>query len=184
MGTRGQRPVGEVVQVNVNKVCISGNLTRDCQVYEARTGTLVYNFSVAVSNRKRNRETGEWEDVPAYVDCKMFDKTGAFRWMADNLRKGMKVMVGGALDQPRWVDKETGGNRSKLEVIVHELDADWPKRQDATQGTAQHAPSAPQYAAAAPQGPQTTNYPSETQTAPQQSPTAPETGPYDEDIPF
>ena len=104
--------------MSINRVCISGNLTRDSELRQLRNGTPVLSFSVAVNDRRKNPQTGEWEDVPNYVDCTLF---GARAERLDTwLPKGRKVAVEGKLRYSSW-DTEHG-KRSKLEVIVDELE--------------------------------------------------------------
>ena len=57
--------------MSINRVVISGNLTRDGEIRATAGGTTVLTFGVAVNDRRRNA-SGEWEDVPNFVDCVMF----------------------------------------------------------------------------------------------------------------
>ena len=105
--------------MSINRVNISGNLTRDSELRSANNGTAILNFSVAVNDRRKNPQTGEWEDVPNYVDCVVFGtRATALNRM---LKKGTKVAIEGKLRWSSWEAKE-GGKRSKLEVIVDELE--------------------------------------------------------------
>jgi len=101
--------------VSINRVNISGNLTRDP---EERGGGTVLAFGVAVNDRRRNPETDEWEDVPNFIDCVVFGKRAEA--LGRILHKGMKVAVEGKL---RWSQWETDGQkRSKVEVVVDEVE--------------------------------------------------------------
>lgn len=145
--------------MSINKVEISGNLTRDAEVRQTQGGTTVISFGVAVNDRRQNPQTGQWEDVPNYVDCVLFDKNGTRQWIANALRKGFKVFVAGSLRYSSWQDRDTGKNRSKLEVVVRDIDANWPKKEQAPHG---YAPQQP------PQGYQQQGYPQQGyQQAPQ-----------------
>lgn len=113
--------MGEVGKgMSINRVTISGNLTRDAEFRALAGGTCTLAFSVAVSDRRQSRETGEWEDVPNYVDCVVFGKRA--QALDNRLPKGTKVAIEGKLRWSQWQDRETGRNRSKLEVIVGELE--------------------------------------------------------------
>ena len=104
--------------MSINRVNISGNLTRDSELRAANNVTAILNFSVAVNDRRKNA-SGEWEDVPNYVDCVVFGtRATALHRM---LKKGTKVAIEGKLRWSSWEAKE-GGKRSKLEVIVDELE--------------------------------------------------------------
>ena len=105
--------------MSINRVNISGNLTRDPELRTAHNGTAILSFGVAVNDRRRNPQTGEWEDRPNYVDCTMFgpraEKVAAY------LSKGSKVAIEGKLRYSSWQAKD-GGKRSKLDVIVDEIE--------------------------------------------------------------
>ena len=58
--------------MSINRVNITGNLTRDPELRVTAGGTQVLSFGVAVNDRRRNPQTGEWEDYPNFVDCTMF----------------------------------------------------------------------------------------------------------------
>ena len=129
--------------MSINKVMITGNLTRDPELRQTPAGTQVLNFGVAVNDRRKNQQTGEWEDYPNFVDCVVFGNRA--EPLSRFLGKGSKVAVEGRLRYSAWEDKE-GKRRSKLEVVVDDVDM----MSRGAQGTAQ-AP-APTYAASAPQG--------------------------------
>ena len=58
--------------MSINRVIISGNLTRDPELRSTQSGMDVMSFGVAVNDRRRNPQTNEWEDYPNFVDCTMF----------------------------------------------------------------------------------------------------------------
>lgn len=140
--------------MSINRVNISGNLTRDPELRVTQGGSAVLGFGVAVNDRRQNPQTGEWEDHPNFVDCTVFGNRA--NALANILRKGLKVAVEGKLRWSQWQDKATGQNRSKLEVIVSECEimtARDQQGQQAPQGYAQQPP-APQYQQQAPRAPQ------------------------------
>ena len=106
--------------MSINKVIISGNLTRDPELRETPSGFQIMSFGMAVNDRRKNNQTQEWEDYANFVECTMFGNraAGTFPY----LHKGNKVAVEGKLRWSQWVDKDTGKNRSKLEVVVDELE--------------------------------------------------------------
>ncbi len=190
--------------VSINRVNISGNLTRDPELRSTGGGTQVLSFGVAVNDRRRNQQTGEWEDVPNFVDCVVFGARA--EPLSRYLSKGSKVAIEGKLRYSSWENKE-GQRRSKLEVVVDEVEFLSPRNQGAAQGVApqQGAPS-PQYSApqqpyaAAPQPaapaaqypaqpaapaqyPAQPGYPAPAPAAPPVS-TPPAADVYDEEIPF
>ena len=58
--------------MSINRVNITGNLTRDPELRATAAGTQVLSFGIAVNDRRKNPQTGEWEDYPNYIDCTMF----------------------------------------------------------------------------------------------------------------
>lgn len=58
--------------MSINKVIISGNLTRDPELRANTSGTPILGFGVAVNDRVKNQQSGEWEDRPNFIDCAVF----------------------------------------------------------------------------------------------------------------
>lgn len=105
--------------MSMNTVAISGNVTRDPELRNTRSGSGVLNLTVAVNDRRKNPQTGEWEDVPNYVDCVLFGRRAEA--LAPILRKGTKVAIEGKLRYGQW-EAQDGTKRSKLEVAVDEIE--------------------------------------------------------------
>ncbi len=104
--------------MGINRVVISGNLTRDAQLTQSSGGTPILRLGVAVNDRRKNSRTGEWEDYPNFVDCVMFGARA--QGVSRYLTKGIKVAVEGRLRYSSW--EKDGERRSKLEVFVDELE--------------------------------------------------------------
>ena len=105
--------------MSINRVNISGNLTRDPDLRATASGSQVLSFGVAVNDRAKNPQTGEWEDRPNFVDCVVFGRRAES--LANLLSKGMKVAIEGKLRYSSWETKD-GQKRSKLEVVVDEIE--------------------------------------------------------------
>ncbi len=154
----------------LSSVAISGNLTRDPDLRHTAGGTSVLSFGVAVNDRRRNA-SGEWEDVPNFVDCTMFGTRADA--LARFLTKGTKVALEGKLRYSSW--ERDGQRRSKLEVVADDIEFMSQRSQDGS---------------GAPHGSGMGNQPTARQTASQnrsQRPTEPpqmQADLYDEDIPF
>ena len=104
--------------MSINIVTISGNLTRDPELRQA-SNTSVLSFGVAVNDRRRNPQSGQWENVPNFVDCIVFGSRADA--LAGLLHKGSKVAIDGKLRYSSWEGKD-GKKRSKLEVVVNEIE--------------------------------------------------------------
>ena len=105
--------------MSINRVNITGNLTRDPELRSTAGGTNILSFGVAVNDRRRNQQTGEWEDVPNFVDCIVFGSRAEA--VSRFITKGSKVAIEGKLRFSAWETKE-GQRRSKLEVVVDEIE--------------------------------------------------------------
>lgn len=105
--------------MSINRVNITGNLTRDPELRATAGGTQILSFGVAVNDRRKNPQTGAWEDVPNFVDCIVFGSRAEA--VSRFISKGSKVAIEGKLRYSAWENKE-GQRRSKLEVIVDEID--------------------------------------------------------------
>src|SRR3989338_556368 len=109
---------------NLNKVMLIGRLTRDPEVKTFGNGGKVANIGFAVNNRRKSPETGQWEDVPVWVDLKAFNRESG-RKLADlaeqYLRKGHQVYVEGHLVLEEWEGKEDGKKQSKMRVVVDDI---------------------------------------------------------------
>lgn len=149
--------------MSINRVLISGNLTRDPELRSTASGTSVLSFGVAVNDRRRNASTGEWEDYANFVDCTMFGARA--EGLSRYLSKGTKVAIEGKLRWSQWESKDGSGKRSKLEVIVDELEFMSPRGSTGSQQQQQRQ-SAP------------------SQPSANQIPAAPDLSVYDEEIPF
>lgn len=166
--------------MSINRVNISGNLTRDPELRMTGSGTQILSFGVAVNDRRRNPQSGEWEDYPNFVDCVVFGARA--EPLSRFLSKGSKVAVEGKLRYSSWEAKD-GQKRSKLEVVVDEVEFLSSRNQQGGGAPAsyQGGPSYGSPVAAAPQPvsamPQQGGYANPVQTPPS-------TDVYDEDIPF
>lgn len=123
--------------MSINRVCLSGNLTRDPELRRTQTGMAVLGFGIAVNDRRKNQQTGEWEDYPNFIDCKLFG-TRAEK-LATYLGKGTKVAVAGRLHYSSW--ERDGQKRSKLEVIAEEIE--FMSRNDYGQNPPAHSQPGP-----------------------------------------
>lgn len=104
--------------MSFNFVMISGNLTRDPELRLTAGGTQVLSFTVAVNDRRKNPQTGEWEESPNFVGCVMFGRRAEA--ISRYLAKGSKVCLKGSLRYSTW--ERDGQKRSKLEVVVDDIE--------------------------------------------------------------
>lgn len=174
----------------INTVTLGGNLTSDSTLRSTAGGTGVLSFGMAVNERRKNGQTGEWEDVPSFFDCTLFGSRA--EKLAGYLTKGTRIVVTGFLRQSSW--EKNGERRSKVEVIADDIMFMNPRNEQqrpAPQVTNNYAPSqqyaapATQYAPPTAQMPQAPAYQPQQTFYPNQAPMpAPQMQVFDEDIPF
>lgn len=117
---------------DINKVMLTGNLTRDPEIRATPSGTQVLGFGIA-SNYSRRDSSGQWHDEPNFIDCTLFGSRAEA--LNKLLRKGMKVAIDGELRYSSW--EKNGQKRSKLEVIVDHVVIMSQRREEPEQ---QHEP--------------------------------------------
>src|SRR5580700_10430408 len=98
-----------------NKVILMGNLTRDPQLKYLPSQTAVVEFGLAM-NRKWKTPQGEERDEVCFVDCSAFGKQAEV--INQYCTKGKQLFVEGRLKYDQWEDKQGGGKRSKMSVVV------------------------------------------------------------------
>ncbi|MBA2765383.1 MAG: single-stranded DNA-binding protein [Actinomycetota bacterium] len=101
---------------NINRVILTGNLTRDPELRSTGGGTSVCSLRLAVNTRRKNNQSGEWEDRPNFFDITVWGAQGEN--CARYLSKGRPVALDGRLEWREWQDKDTGQNRQKIDVIA------------------------------------------------------------------
>jgi len=124
--------------MSINRVVITGNLTRDPELRSTGSGMAVLQMRVAVNDRRKNAQSGEWEDFPNYVDVVVFGQRGES--ISRFLSKGSKVAVEGKLRWSEWEDKNSGDKRSKIEIIADDIEFMSSRNEG---GYAPPAPAAP-----------------------------------------
>jgi single-strand DNA-binding protein len=104
-----------VAATNINRVVLTGNLTRDPELRSTPSGMSVCSLRIACNTRRKNNSTGDWEDKPNYFDVTVWGAQGEN--CARFLAKGRPVALDGRLEWREWQDKE-GNNRQSVEIIA------------------------------------------------------------------
>ena len=99
----------------LNKVFLIGNLTRDPELRVTPKGTSICQFGIAV-NRQFKDESGATRDETTFVDIEAWGKQGEL--VSKYLTKGSPAMVEGRLKLDQWDDKQSGQKRSKIKVVL------------------------------------------------------------------
>jgi single-strand DNA-binding protein len=104
---------------NINRVIITGNLTKDPELASVPgTGTAVCSLRVACNGRRKNIQTGAWEDQPNYFDVTVWGQQGEN--CHKYLRKGRPVAIDGRLRWREWTTNE-GQKRQAVDIIAESV---------------------------------------------------------------
>ena len=99
---------------NINRVVITGNLTRDPELRSLPSGNSVCSLRIASNTRRKDRH-GEWVDKPNYFSVTVWGAQG------ENcnrfLTKGRPVCIDGRLEWREWQDKD-GNKRESVEIVA------------------------------------------------------------------
>jgi single-strand DNA-binding protein len=99
---------------NINRVVLTGNLTRDPELRNTPSGTSVCSLRLAV-NTSRKDASGQWVDKPNYFDITVWGRQGEN--VAQYVSKGRPIAVDGRLEWREYTDKD-GNNRQAVEIVA------------------------------------------------------------------
>jgi single-strand DNA-binding protein len=99
---------------NINRVVMTGNLTRDPELRSTPSGTSVCSLRIACNTRRKDA-SGEWVDKPNYFDVTVWGAQGEN--CAQYLQKGRPVAIDGRLEWREWEDKD-GNKRQSTDIIA------------------------------------------------------------------
>lgn len=103
---------------NLNRVMLIGNLTRDPEIKYTPKGTAIAAFGLAV-NRNYSTETGEKREEVTFVDLEAYGRVAEI--IGEYCKKGRPLFVEGRLKLDTWDDKQSGQKRSKMKVVVENM---------------------------------------------------------------
>lgn len=104
--------MADVKLASVNKVMLSGRLTRDPELRYTPNGTAVSSFSLALSRGYKGQD-GQWKQMVDYINVAAWGKLGVLA--SEYLKKGSAAFVEGRLHSRSW-QTEDGQKRSAVEV--------------------------------------------------------------------
>jgi single-strand DNA-binding protein len=100
--------------MNINRVVLTGNLTRDPEMRSTGNGLTICKLGIAVNTRKKNGATGQWEEKPNFFRVTVFgaqaDHCGQY------LSKGRAVAIDGRLEWSQW--ESDGQKRESVDIIA------------------------------------------------------------------
>lgn len=99
--------------MNINRVVLTGNLTRDPDLRATGGGLSICKLGIAVNTRKKN-SSGDWEEKPNFFRVTVFGKQAEN--CAQYLKKGRPVAIDGRLEWSTW--ETEGQKRESVDIIA------------------------------------------------------------------
>jgi len=104
-----------VAATNINRVVLTGNLTRDPELRSLPSGMSVCSLRIASNTRRKDQTTGEWQDKPNYFDVTVWGAQGEN--CARFLSKGRPIALDGRLEWREW-QAQDGQKRQSVEIVA------------------------------------------------------------------
>lgn len=125
----------------LNRAEFIGRLTRDPELRHTPSGNPVANFGLAI-NRSFNTDGGERGESTVFIDVQAWDSKA--RLCDEYLRQGDLVFVDGRIVMDQWHESETGKNRTKLGLVLNNVQFLDTRRSGAAGAENEGAAPAPQ----------------------------------------
>lgn len=104
--------------MSINKIMLAGRLAKDPEFKEIRPGLNACKLTLAVVSVLKGKD-GQIQKEVTYVESTVWNKQAEL--CRDSLKKGNMVTIDGRLKQEKWVDKESGKQRSRLVVAPDQV---------------------------------------------------------------
>jgi single-strand DNA-binding protein len=108
----------------LNKIMLIGNLGRDPEMSYTQTGTALTKFTVAVSRRYNDKQSGERKEETQWFNVVAWDRLA--ETCNNFLHKGSKVYLEGRMTSRKYTDKD-GVERTSWEVVLNDMQMLEPK---------------------------------------------------------
>jgi single-strand DNA-binding protein len=100
--------------VNINRVILTGNLTRDPDLRATNNGLSVCKLGIAVNTRRKDNSTGNWEDKANFFRVTVFGRQAES--CGQYLKKGRPVAIDGRLEWSQY--ERDGQTRESVDIIA------------------------------------------------------------------
>lgn len=119
----------------MNIYIFNGTLGQDAEIKTLDSGSSLISFSVAVTEKWKDKTSGEQKEKTTWVKCTKWVSSGGSTKIAEFLKKGQTVIVRGTPEAKAWIDKE-GVAKANLEVKVEDLTLTGGKRSESQESSA------------------------------------------------
>jgi single-strand DNA-binding protein len=102
----------------INKAIIVGNLGRDPEIRYTASGMAVANFTVATSERWKDKNSGEMQESTEWHRIVAWGRLAEI--CGEYLSKGRQVYIEGRIQTREWDDKD-GNKRWTTEIVAREM---------------------------------------------------------------
>lgn len=103
----------------LNQCSFIGNLGKDPETRQTSSGETCCNFSIAVSQRWKDKQTGEQKEKTEWINLVVFGKLADI--CDQYLKKGSKIYASGRMQTRKWQDKE-GNDRYSTEIVLEQME--------------------------------------------------------------
>jgi single-strand DNA-binding protein len=104
--------------MSFNKIILVGNLGRDPELRYTPQGTPVCSFSLATNEKRKDRNTGENQDLTTWFRVTLWGRQA--ETASQYLTRGKPVYIEGRLRVEEWTDRD-GKARHTLEVNATDM---------------------------------------------------------------
>jgi len=101
--------------MSVNKAILLGRVGKDPELKTMPSGMQLVQLSMATNHRKKNRDSGDWEDQTEWHRVVFFGKPA--ETISQYVQKGKELYVEGRIQTQKYTDKE-GIERYSTDIIA------------------------------------------------------------------
>src|SRR6202043_4012483 len=102
--------------MSLNKVTLIGRLGKDPEVKNLTNGSAVANFSVATSEKGKDKRSGEMQEKTEWHNIVVWNEK-TIEFIEKYLNKGDMVYVEGKIQTRKWEDSD-GKDRYSTEIVI------------------------------------------------------------------
>jgi single-strand DNA-binding protein len=103
---------------SVNKVILIGAVGRDPEVRYSQSGKAIANLSIATSQKRKDKQTGEYVEDTQWHRLKFFDKLAEI--VGEYVKKGSTIYVEGQIKYGKFTNKD-GMEISTVDIVCDEM---------------------------------------------------------------